>query len=110
MATTLPVRPRVDGVLFDSYVAIPEVCAGRVDWNAVTAPTLVITAENSIVPRPADAAAMVARLPDARPLTLPGGGHTLLGNVAELRRVLGEFLGEGRSGRSRSSSCPASHR
>ena len=92
MATTLPMRPRVDGVVFDSYVAIPEVCAGRLDWDAVRAPTLVITAENSIVPRPADAAALVDRLPDARLLTLASGGHTLLGNVAELRRVYADFL------------------
>ncbi len=91
-STTLPMRPRVDGVLFDSHVAIPEDCAGRLDWGAVRAPTLVITAENSIVPRPADAAALVDRLPDARLLTLAAGGHTLLGNVDELRRVYAEFL------------------
>lgn len=91
-STTLPMRPRVDGVLFDSHVAIPEDCAGRLDWGAVRAPTLVITAENSIVPRPADAAALVDRLPEARLLTLAAGGHTLLGNVDELRRVYAEFL------------------
>ena len=56
-------------------------------------PDLVITAEDSIVPRPADAAALVDRLPDARLLVLADGGHTLLGNVAELRRVYAEFLG-----------------
>lgn len=93
MSTTLPMRPRIDGVLFDSYVAIPEICAGRLDWHAVRAPTLVITAENSIVPRPADAAALVDRLLDARLLVLAAGGHTLLGNAAELRRVYAEFLG-----------------
>lgn len=91
-ATTLPMGPRVDGVVFDSYVAIPEVCAGRLGWDAVRAPTLVITAEDSIVPRPADAAALVDRLPDARLLTLASGGHTLLGNVAGLRRVYADFL------------------
>jgi hypothetical protein len=37
------------------------VCAGRIDWAAVRAPTLVITAENSTVPRPADAAALADR-------------------------------------------------
>ena len=93
MSTTLPMAPRIDGVLFDSYVAIPEICAGRLDWDAVRAPTLVVTAENSIVPRPADAAALVDRLPDARLLTLAAGGHTLLGNVAELRRTYADFLG-----------------
>ena len=92
MATTLPMGPRVDGVVFDSHVAIPEICAGRVDWDAVRARTLVITAEDSIVPRPADAAALVDRLPDARLLTLDAGGHTLLGNVPELRRVYADFL------------------
>ena len=94
MSTTLPVGPRVDGVLFDSYVAIPEICAGRLDWESVRARTMVITAEDSIVPRPADAAALVARLPDARPVALAGGGHTLLDNVAELRRVYAGFLGD----------------
>ena len=93
MATTLPMRLRIDGVLFDSYVAIPEICSGRLDWDAVRAPTLVVTAEDSIVPRPADAAALVDRLADARLLVLATGGHTLLGNVAELRRVYAGFLG-----------------
>lgn len=64
----------------------------RLPWEDVDVPTLVLTAEDSPLPTPAEAAAVVDRLPRGELLVLPHGGHLLLGNVTRLRDVLREAL------------------
>ncbi len=92
-ATSLPVAPRRDGMMFDFTVSAPQMLADVLRWEDITCPTLVVTARDSPLPRPADAAAITARLPHGRLLVLPSGGHLLLGNVARMRGELASFLG-----------------
>ena len=67
MNTSLPMRPRVAGAVFDRAA------------DALLAPH-------------EDADAFVARLADGRLLELSTGGHVLIGNVARLREEVGSFL------------------
>ncbi|MCK9897718.1 alpha/beta fold hydrolase [Frankia sp. AgB32] len=91
-ATLLPVAPRRAGMMFDFTVSVPRILADELRWAELTCPTLVVTARDSPLPRPGDAAALTAHLPHGRLLVLPTGGHLLLGNVARLRTELAGFL------------------
>lgn len=92
-ATLLPLAPRAPGTVLDA-VAGREMIAGRVAFDGLRAPTLVVNAEHAMLaPRP-DAEAFVARLPDARLLSVSSGGHVLVGNVPLLRAALRDFLGD----------------
>jgi pimeloyl-ACP methyl ester carboxylesterase len=92
MTTLTPVRPRADGMVFDNFVAYREIVADQVPWEGIAATTLVVTAADSPLPSPDDAARLVDRLPAGQLLQVPGGGHLLLGNVERLRSVVGDFL------------------
>jgi pimeloyl-ACP methyl ester carboxylesterase len=92
MSTLLPVRARRDGMIFDNLVTGPEMLRDQIPFDQIQAPTLVITAEDSPLPKPADAADVVKRLPRGELLVMPGGGHLLLGNVERLRHALMSFL------------------
>jgi 2-hydroxy-6-oxonona-2,4-dienedioate hydrolase len=90
MSTSLPMRPRAEGMVFDNTVAgldVPDLPVER-----VTMPTLVVAAQDSTLPRPVDVAAVVARLPAGRVLAPATGGHVLLGNVEPLRAAITAFL------------------
>lgn len=92
-ATTFPVRPRLDGMVFDRAVAAPELYRDQLPVERITAPTLVVNAADAVLTPHDDAEAFVRRLPDARLLDVATGGHVLVGNVEYLRGVLAEFLG-----------------
>ncbi|AGL15866.1 alpha/beta fold hydrolase [Actinoplanes sp. N902-109] len=92
MSTMLPVVPRRPGMMFDNVTGAPQMLRDEIPWEQLTAPALVITARDSPLPRPADAAAVVDRLPHGKLLVMPHGGHLLLGNVEALRRAIRAFL------------------
>ena len=93
MTTMTPVVPRAEGMLFDRLVAIPEIARDEVPWEQIKVPTLVVTAADAVVATPpADAEALVDRLPNGRLLVMDSGGHLLLGNVETLRTEVGDFL------------------
>ncbi|MBT0769405.1 alpha/beta hydrolase [Kineosporia sp. J2-2] len=92
MLTMLPVTPRRAGMLFDNTVTAPETLRDELPWEQLAAPTLVLTAVDSPLPKPADAQAITARIPQGRLELMPSGGHLLLGNVPRLREVLRDFL------------------
>ncbi|CAI7979736.1 Alpha/beta hydrolase [Frankia sp. Hr75.2] len=92
MTTLLPVHPRHAGMIFDNVVTAPEMLADQLPWEEISVPTLVVTAEDSPLPRPAAARAVVDRLPRGNLLVLPRGGHLLLGNIGPLRAALAAFL------------------
>ena len=93
-ATSLPLGPRVAGGVFDRSVAAPELARDELPVDRITARTLVVNAAEAMLASHEDAAAFVRRLPDARLVDVPTGGHMLVGNVAHLRGVLAEFLGD----------------
>ncbi|GLY28198.1 alpha/beta hydrolase [Kineosporia sp. NBRC 101731] len=92
METLLPVRSRRAGMLFDNAVTAPEMLRDELAWEQLAAPTLVLTAEDSPLPKPADAEAIARRLPQGRLEVQPSGGHLLLGNVPRLQALLRDFL------------------
>lgn len=92
-ATTFPVRPRLEGMVFDRAVAAPELYRDDLPVERIIAPTLVVNAADAVLTPHDDAEAFVRRLPEARLLDVPTGGHVLVGNVAYLRGVLADFLG-----------------
>jgi pimeloyl-ACP methyl ester carboxylesterase len=92
MSTSLPMRPRVAGGVFDRAVATPELQRGELPVDAITAPTLVVNAADALLSPHEDAEAFVARLPEGRLVELTTGGHVLIGNVARLREELAAFL------------------
>ena len=93
MNTALPLRPRVPGAVFDRAVATPELYRGELPVDAITAPTLVVNAADAVLAPHEDAAAFVARLPDARLVELTAGGHVSIGQSARIREELAAFLG-----------------
>ena len=92
MSTLLPVGPRRPGMIFDNVATGPEMLRDEIPWEQITAPTLVVTAQDSPLPRPADAATVVDRLPQGDLLVMPRGGHLLLVNVETLRKAMRVFL------------------
>ena len=92
MLTLTPVVPRADGMVFDNYVAYQEVVHDTLPWAAVSAPTLVVASADSPLPSPAEAAALLERLPQGQLLQLPSGGHLNLGHVERLRSEVRSFL------------------
>ena len=93
MTTLTPVKPRAEGMLLDSLVAIPEIARDEVPWEQIKAPTLLVTAAHEATTPVEDAVELVDRLQNGRLITMPTGGHLLLGNVEALRTVLSDFLG-----------------
>jgi 2-hydroxy-6-oxonona-2,4-dienedioate hydrolase len=91
-ATTIPLRPRVAGAVFDRAVAVPELYRGELPIARIAAPTLVVNAAEALLAPHQDAVAFVRRLPDARLVELDTGGHLLIGNVDGLRALLADFL------------------
>jgi pimeloyl-ACP methyl ester carboxylesterase len=85
-----PMRPRVEGVIFDAFVsnAAVESCA----LEAIRAPTLLVhTADDPLASHAASRRA-AERIPGARFLSLESGGHLMLGQADVVRDGLGEFF------------------
>lgn len=91
MATLLPVRPRAEGALFDMYVSNPAI-NDNVPMEEIAVPTLVIHALDDPLADYENARAMAQSIPNAELLTLPEGGHPLLGHEDEIRSKIGVFI------------------
>ncbi len=80
--TTLPIAPRAQGAVFDTLETItePEREPSRYPLETLTVPTLVVTAEDDPSVRHDQVLTMVDRIPDAQLLSIPTGGHLMLGH------------------------------
>ena len=80
--TTLPIAPRTQGAVFDTLETItePEREPWRYPLETLSVPTLVVTAEDDPSVRYDQVLAMVDRIPDAQLLSIPTGGHLMLGH------------------------------
>jgi pimeloyl-ACP methyl ester carboxylesterase len=92
IAAFLPVTDRLAGLANEAAAIDP---AARHDLAAIVAPALVIHAEDDGINPVAIARYLAARLPRARLLTVPRGGHLLLGQAPELRTDVRAALGGG---------------
>jgi pimeloyl-ACP methyl ester carboxylesterase len=90
----LPIKPRAEGLLFDMYVTNtdPHVRNTAYSLEEITVPALVVNAVDDPTANYDDARAMSARIPGARLITVPEGGHLLLGQEDWVAEEIDRFL------------------
>ena len=85
-----PVGPRAPGTIYDSYVGNLDIAA--YPFESLAVPTLVIAAQDDTLAPFEDARAMTRRIPGARFVSVPRGGHALTQLDAGARRAVEAFL------------------
>ena len=89
----LPISRRAQGFLNDvRFASAPQSIA----VDQIKAPTLVVSLEDDFYRTLAPARVIAARVPGARLLTYPSGGHAWVGHDAELFAEVDAFLREHR--------------
>jgi len=88
----LPISARKDGLLMDSATA-----GTPPPWplERIACPTLAIGARGDLYETDKAAVDAAARIPDARLVMYPDGGHLWIGHDAEVWRLVGAFVREG---------------
>ena len=90
VATIFPVRPRAAGALFDAYVSDPAVEASTLEALAV--PVLVVHMVDDPLASFDAAAQAASRIPGARFVAVPSGGHLAVGQTGRVRDEVTAFL------------------
>jgi pimeloyl-ACP methyl ester carboxylesterase len=91
-----PIRPRKQGVLYDSFVSNPDVQGYPLEQISVA--TLIVNARDDGLSAFENAASAAERIPGAELLALEGGGHMLLGSEGRIVREVARFLAGSRVG------------
>ncbi|MDQ2092002.1 alpha/beta fold hydrolase [Marimonas arenosa] len=86
----MPIAPRARGMMNDGYFSGHPT---DLDFAAITAPTLILSAEDDRFGTAETARLIAARVPGARLVIYPDGGHIWLGHDADLAREIAEFVG-----------------
>lgn len=90
LSSVMPVSQRADGILFDTYISNPEI--NEYPLDQVQARTLVISAVDDPMALHAGARLLADRIPHARLLAVPDGGHLLLGHTEAVKAEINQFL------------------
>ena len=92
--SVLPIQRRTDGFVFDMFTSNRDMDlhSDQYPLEKIAAPTLVIHAVDDSLASYENAKALAVRIPDARLLSIPTGGHILLGNNELVRSEIAEFL------------------
>jgi len=90
MEGLFPIGPRARGAVFDTLVLEPAVDSFPLEQ--LSAPTLMIHADDDALARYATAPPAAARIPGARLVTIERGGHLYLGAEARVRREVAGFI------------------
>ncbi len=85
----MPVSARTRGMMNDGRMAG---AATDIDLGAIRAPTLVISAEDDRFGTAETARTIAARMPGARLVVYPTGGHIWLGHDADVTREIASFV------------------
>jgi len=88
--TVLPARRRADGAIHDMYVSNPAVNA--IDVEKIDVPTLIVSAKDDPLALHKNALALAEHMPSAQILSVPSGGHMLLGQNALVEPAIRAFL------------------
>ena len=88
--SVFPVAPRAPGTIYDSYVGNLDIAS--YPFESITVPTLVIAAEDDTLAPYQDSRAMAQRIPGARFVSIPRGGHALTQLDPGASQALTEFL------------------
>lgn len=96
LVSLLPVSARADGSYFDTYVSTPEMLNSSENkdypFGNIKTPTLVVSAVDDPLALHENARALADRIPNARLLSVPDGGHLLLGHHEEVKSETTQFL------------------
>lgn len=96
LASLLPVSARADGSYFDTYVGTPEMLGSSESrdypFGNIKTPTLVISAVDDPLALHENARALANRIPGASLLSVPDGGHLILGHHEEVKSEITQFL------------------
>ncbi len=85
-----PLQPRRKGAMFDSFVSNPGVDDAPLE--DISVPTLIVhSADDPLAPY-YSAEGAAARIPGARFVTIPNGGHLFLGHDEEVREEIHSFI------------------
>lgn len=90
LTSVLPSSERADGVIFDTYVGNPEI--NTYPLEQVRTPTLVVSAIDDPEALHSGARTLAERIPSARLLAVPDGGHLMLGHTEEIKLEITQFL------------------
>jgi pimeloyl-ACP methyl ester carboxylesterase len=89
LRNVLPISEREEGLRNDArFASTPQ----SVLFDQIKAPTLVISLEDDFYRTLGAARSIAAKIPGARLVTYPSGGHIWVGHDAELFAEVGEFL------------------
>ncbi len=97
LATTFPSSSRMDGFYFDNYQVNSEFYEevspdSPYSVYKIQAPVLVINAMDDPLAVPKNVRSMVNKIPNARLVVLPDGGHPILGHSQEVNAAMIQFL------------------
>ena len=85
----MPISRKTDGLRNDGYWAgAPTQTA----FEGITTPTLILSCEDDLFGTAETARLLAARIPGARLVVYPDGGHIWLGHDADLSRDIREFI------------------
>ncbi len=96
LASLLPVSERADGSFFNVYTSTPEMLNSSENkdypFGNIKIPTLVLSAVDDPLALHENARALADQIPNAHLLSVPDGGHMLLGHHNEVRSEVTQFL------------------
>ena len=90
----LPIKPRTDGFVFDMFTSNQDMDQhpDQYPMEAIRVPTLVIHAVDDPLAKYENAEALAARIPNAKLLSIPSGGHLLLRMEEMVRAEIARFI------------------
>ena len=88
--SVLPSSRRANGMVFDTYFGNQEI--NHYPLEQVNTPTLVISAVDDPAALHENARTLAARIPYARLVAVPDGGHLMLGHTQEVKQEITQFL------------------
>lgn len=88
--SVLPSSRRANGMVFDTYFGNQEI--NHYPLEQVNTPTLVISAVDDPAALHENARTLAARIPYARLVAVPDGGHLMLGHTEEVKLEITQFL------------------
>lgn len=94
ICSILPIKPRTAGFVFDMFTSNLDMDRhpNQYPMEEISVPTLVIHAVDDSLAKYENAEALAARIPNAKLLSIPKGGHLLLSQGDTVRSEVAHFL------------------
>lgn len=94
MRSILPIQPRQEGAVFDMYVSNTDMSNRKEEYRleTISAPTLLVNAVDDPLAGYERAKTAGRRIPSARLVSIPRGGHIMLGAGDLVRSEIAGFL------------------